>query len=98
MGGDAAPPFIEPDIYCNKMIVARQIFIVDEAYPNNLRGEQPGLALSLNRLTTLSPRYEHNTIFTVNGERFMYMGHAIINSYGSFFLSLDRDWNTPFYD
>lgn len=99
MGGVTTSPFIEPDIYCNKMIVARPIFITDEAYSTNLRGEQPGFALSLNRLTSLSPKYEHNTIFTINGERFMYMSHAIHPSnYGSYLLSLDRDWNKAFYD
>lgn len=99
MGGVSQPPFLEPDTYCNKMILARPIFIVDEEYPNNLRGEQPGFALPLNRIVTLSPKYEINTVFTVNGERFMYLGHAVhSDTYGSFFLSLDRDWNTRFYD
>jgi len=99
MGASTTSPFLEPDLYCNKMIISRPLLIVDELYPNNLRGEQPGMAALLNRLTPLTSRYEANTIFTINGERFMYMPISIHpNNYGAFLLSLDRDWNTPFYD
>lgn len=98
LGGGGAP-FLEPDLYCNKMVISRPLLIVDETYPYNLRGEQPGMSLPLHRLTSLSTRYEANTILTIGGERFMYMGIAIHTSnFGCYLLSLDRDWNQAFYD
>lgn len=89
MGGAVAAPFLEPDVYCNKMIICKPVLIADELYPNNLRGEQPGMALPLNRLTSLSNRYETNTIFTINNERYIYLGAFIYPSTYRCIFTLD---------
>lgn len=39
MGGGTT--FLEPDLYSNKQIMFRPTLLYDEAYPNNIRGEQP---------------------------------------------------------
>lgn len=98
-GSSAVVPFDEPDRFFNGLLLNRPLLIVDEAYPTNVRGEQPGMASVLQSLSSLTTRYEPNVILTFRGLRYMYMplGYTA-NTYGNFLLALDYDWNTPFYD
>lgn len=87
--------FTDTDLYSNKHIVIRPIFIVDEASSSTIRGEMPGLAATIANLASSSISYEPGQILTFGGERFVYCpAFYWSNVYGFYLLTLDKDWNT----
>lgn len=84
---------IEPDMFSNRFFIYRPLFITDEAYPNQIRGEMPGLATPINRIITSTNRPNPNDILTINNERFIFQT-VYNNPYnGCVLLSIDKDWN-----
>lgn len=87
---------VEPDIYHNRMIIYRPFLITDENNSTSIRGEMPGMAVSLSDWSSISVRPEPGSVVTLNGERFVYMPvYNWSSTYGFYLLSLDLDWANP---
>lgn len=96
MFGSSVPgdsTIIEPDVFSNRFFIYRPLFISDEAYPNQIRGEMPGLATPINRIITSTNRPNPNDILTINNERFMFQTIYDHQTTGCVLLSIDKDWN-----
>lgn len=90
------PAFSEPDPYTNKMFLYYPVLFADSNILTTIRGEFPGMAVSMSDVLSLPANYTPNTILTISGERFMYQPlYTFSGVFGHTFVSIDRDWNIP---